>query len=123
MTNCANGSVPYSLWVLSVPPQFESLSDFCRLKGRRTKHRSPLLDQQASRRLLLVHDQYGNIKSAAFPSKTPALNAGLKPQSEHYVAEFEKSSINIDALLLNPQMTHDNFRIDPTTHGLMPKNK
>jgi len=72
-------------------------------------------------KLLVVHDEYGNIKSAAAAPANPNLRAGLRPQRGQFVTEVEAPAIGPEELLRNPRALGENFRVDPVMARLVPK--
>lgn len=72
-------------------------------------------------KLLVVHDEYGNIKSAAAAPAQPNLRAGLRSQRGEFVTEVEAPAIGPEQLLRNPRSISENFRVDPGNARLVPK--
>jgi hypothetical protein len=74
-------------------------------------------------KLIVTHDEYGNIKSAAIAAHRPELRAGLRPRHGESVAEVEASDSEITEFRRNPLALIENFRIDTTNAALSPKHR
>ncbi len=72
-------------------------------------------------KLLVVHDGYGNIKSAAAAPTQPDMRAGLRCQRGEFVTEVETPAIGPEELLRNPRAISERFRVDPAGARLVPK--
>lgn len=73
-------------------------------------------------RILVVLDEYGNIKSAAVPAAKLNLRAGLRPQRGEFVTEVEAPGLELEDLRSNPREIAENFRIDTICARLLRKN-
>jgi hypothetical protein len=72
-------------------------------------------------KLLLVHDEYGNIKSAAAPARL-SLRAGIRPRRGEFVTEVDAPAIGPEELLHDPGAIGENFRVDAVNAILLSKN-
>ncbi len=73
-------------------------------------------------KILLVHDEYGNIKSVAVAAGEPNLRAGLRPQRGELVTEVEVVVFGTEELRRNPRAVSENFRVDTAGAKLVRKN-
>ncbi len=72
-------------------------------------------------RMLVIHDELGNVKSAAIaPARTKAV-AGLRPRSGEFVIELEVTVVEPEELRRNPGLLSENFCVDTVNHRLTPK--
>lgn len=71
--------------------------------------------------MLVVHDEYGNIKSAAAAPVHPDLGAGLRCQRGEFVTAVEAPAIGPEELLRNARAISEHFRVDPGNASLVPK--
>jgi hypothetical protein len=74
-------------------------------------------------KILLVHDDCGNIKSAAIAKTQPRLRAGLRPQRGEFVTEVDEPLIGPEQLRQNPRGLSDNFLVDTVNARLAPKHR
>jgi hypothetical protein len=71
--------------------------------------------------LIVVHDEYGNIKSVAVSAGALAPRAALKTKEGELITQIEVPNIEFDDLRRNPRGISQNFRIDPVTSALIPR--
>jgi hypothetical protein len=73
-------------------------------------------------KLLVVHDELGNIKSAAVVAGEPGPRAGLHPHRGDFVIEVEAPpGVELRELRRNPRSLSENFRVDTVNHRLVHK--
>jgi hypothetical protein len=63
-------------------------------------------------KILVVHDEYGNIKSAAVAASEPNRRAGLRPQRGELVTEVEDPAFDPEELRRAPREFCETFRVD-----------
>jgi hypothetical protein len=74
-------------------------------------------------KILVVHDVYGNIKSAAVVPDEPNRRAGLRSQRGESVTEVEGRTLEPQELRRSPRDFCEDFRIDTVSGKLMRKNR
>jgi hypothetical protein len=74
-------------------------------------------------KLLVVHDNDGNIRSVAFTNATERLRAGLRVERGERVTEVEVKSAVEEELRSNPREFCEKFRLDEATNSLLPKKR
>jgi hypothetical protein len=72
-------------------------------------------------KLIVVHDEYGNIKSAAAAPAMASLRAGLRPQRGEFVTEVEAPAIGPEELRGDLRAIGQHFRVDLVNARLVPK--
>lgn len=121
VTNCAGGWAPYCLWVAAVPPP----GNFAPTRlspGLKVNH-SPDSCGAGDPRLLVIHDEYGNIKSVALPAGVLGLVAGLRPQRDQLITELKETQLGLEELRRSPGAISENFRVDTNNRTLVPKSR
>jgi hypothetical protein len=74
-------------------------------------------------KMLVVHDDLGNIKSAALVGRRRHLRAGLRPHRAELVTEVEAPpEVELRELRRNPRALSEKFRIDSVNARLVPKD-
>lgn len=73
-------------------------------------------------KILVVHDEYGNIKSAAIVPDEPGRRAGLRTQSGEFVTKVEEPVFEPQELRRSPREFCENYRIDLVNGRLVRKN-
>jgi hypothetical protein len=123
VTNCASGWAPYSLWVASVSPS-RRLAVATTAVSRRIPQGgfSPGFSAEKQWQLLLVHDEFGNIKSAAVPARVLALRAGLRTREGELITELTVPDFELEQLRRNPRGITQDFRIDTAASALIRRN-
>lgn len=74
-------------------------------------------------KILVVHDVYGNIKSAAVVPDEPNRRAGLRSQRGESVTEMEERALELQELRRGPRDFCENYRVDTVSGGLVRKNR
>ena len=74
-------------------------------------------------KILVVHDEYGNIKSAAVTAGKPNLRAGLRPRRGEFVTELEAPAFGPQELRRDPHGLSKHFRVDVANARLVPKDR
>lgn len=74
-------------------------------------------------KILVVHDEYGNIKSAAVAPNEPDRRAGLRSQRGESVTEVEERALEPQELCRNPRDFCENYRVDTVSGRLVRKNR
>jgi hypothetical protein len=125
VTNYSGRWAPYSLWVVAVPP-------------RETRRQVPLPTNRplaqflkyqtqasppSSLKILLVHDEWGNIRSAAIAGQNADRRARLRVQRGESLTEVEEESVDLQELRRNPREFCEKLRLDGTAGRLLPKNE
>jgi hypothetical protein len=72
-------------------------------------------------KLIVTHDEYGNIKSAAIVENRPELRAALRPRHGESITEVEASDSDIAEFRRNPFGVIENSRLDAGNARLLPK--
>jgi hypothetical protein len=73
-------------------------------------------------KLILTHDEYGNIKSAAIVEHRPELRAGLRPRHGESVTELEASDSETAEFRCDPRCIVENFWLDTANARLLPRH-
>jgi hypothetical protein len=81
------------------------------------------MEPRAAIKILVVHDVYGNIKSAAVVPGEPNRRAGLRGQRGESVTEVEGRTLEPQELRRSPRDFCEDFRIDTVSGKLMRKNR
>lgn len=124
VTNCGDRWTPYSLWVVSIPPQALSAERAV----VHTNHPRGASDQAGdaiaarTMKILLVHDEYGNVRSAAITATEPNLRARLRVERGEFVTEIEEPVIAPEELRSRPREFCEGFRVDRAGGRLLAKN-
>ena len=74
-------------------------------------------------KILLVHDLYGNIKSAAVVPDDTERRAGLRNQPDESVTEVEEQALEPQELRRSPRDFCENYRVDTVSGRLVRKNR
>lgn len=117
VTNCGDRWAPYSLWVASIPNRKIRRGE---LDAKRFQ------DQQcpgSPKRILVVHDEFGNIRSAALMPEGPNRRAGLRPQRGESVTGVDSAIHGPEELRRDPRRLSETFRVDTVNATLVPKNR
>ncbi len=73
-------------------------------------------------KMLVIHDDLGNIKSAALIGSRRNLRSGLRPHREDFVTEVESPpDLEAEELRRNPRGLSENFRVDTVNARLIRK--
>jgi hypothetical protein len=78
---------------------------------------------ETAMKILVVHDEYGNLKSAAIAADEPGRRAGLRTQRGEFVTEVEEATVDPQELRRSPRDFCANHRIDPVSGRLVRKNR
>jgi hypothetical protein len=113
VTNTGADWVPYTLWVAAIPPAR-------RRPGADTRRAADVLPAAAAEganhgldKVLVIHDEDGNIESAAFPAGTSNVRAGLRPQRDgELVTEAEAIGLELEQIRRSPRHIVENLRLD-----------
>ena len=73
-------------------------------------------------KILVIHDEFGNIKSAAIAPDEPGRRARLRSQRGEFVTEVEEGGIDPQELRGSPRSFCENYRVDPVSGRLVRKN-
>jgi hypothetical protein len=73
-------------------------------------------------KILIVHDEYGNICSVAIASTIGERRAGLRIQRGEFVTEVEAESVDPAELRRDPREFCEKFRLDGASGMLLLKN-
>ena len=73
-------------------------------------------------KILVVHDEYGNIRSLAIADPTRERRAGLRFQRGELVTELEEESLNLSRVFRNPREFCEEFTLDRATGKLIAKS-
>jgi hypothetical protein len=73
-------------------------------------------------KILVVHDQYGNIKSAAVAPAGAKRRAGLRTLRGESVTEVEERGLEPQELRRSPRDFCENYRVDAVSGRLVRKN-
>ncbi len=71
--------------------------------------------------MLVIHDELGNIRSAAIAPDRAKASAGLRPRSGDLVIELDVTVVGAAELRRNPGLLSENFRVDTINRALTPK--
>lgn len=127
VTNCGDRWAPYSLWVASTPPpDFSAVPTVgSPLSSRKpdTSSCTPGREQGNPMKILVVHDEYGSIKSAAAAPSEPNRRAGLRSQRGELVTEVEEAAFDPEELRRRAHEFCETFRIDTIVGGLVRRNR
>jgi hypothetical protein len=74
-------------------------------------------------KILVVHDEYGNIKSAAVAPDEPGRRAGLRSQHGESVTEVEELTFELQELRRRLRDFCENYRLDAVSGRLVRKNR
>jgi hypothetical protein len=74
-------------------------------------------------KMLVVHDELGNIRSAAVMAGEPSPRAGLRLQRGEFVTEVEVADFGPEKLRRNPRALSENFRVDTANAVLVRKQR
>jgi hypothetical protein len=74
-------------------------------------------------KILIVHDEDGNLRSVAIASTSGERLAGLRVQRGESVTEMEEESVDLAELRRDPREFCEKFRLDGATGRLLPKNR
>jgi len=124
VTNYSGRWAPYSLWVVAVPvrngpanaPSLRFSPEGKFLKQESRARRTPGM------KTLIVHDEYGNIRSIATGSRSTERLAGLRVQRGEFVAEIELWAAELEELRRHPCQFCEKFRFDRDAGRLLTKN-
>ncbi len=72
---------------------------------------------------LVVHDEYGNVRSAALTAIEPNLLARLRVERGEFVTEVEKPVSAPEELGNRPREFCEGFRVDRASGRLVAKNR
>jgi hypothetical protein len=126
VTNCGDRWAPYSLWVVSTPPRgFRRHADDpypVTQEARNLRLETRQLPGKAIN-ILVVHDEYGNVKSAAAVAGDPLRRAGLRPQRGEFVTEVDEPVLDPQELRRAPREFCEDFRVDAVNGRLVRKNR
>jgi hypothetical protein len=121
VTNTGDSWARYTLWVASIRPRRR----LCVGKSGPVSSVRRLATGTASRnkrvKILLVHDECGNLKSVAVPANKPDLRADLRPQRGELVTEVEVLDSELKRFRRNPCDIIENFIIDSARARLAPR--
>ncbi len=73
-------------------------------------------------KILVVHDEYGNVRSAAITATEPNLLARLRVERGEFVTEIEEPVITPKELRSRPRELCEGFRVDRAGRKLLAKN-
>ncbi len=71
-------------------------------------------------RMLVIHDDLGNIKSAAIAPARTKVVAGLRPRSGEFVIELDITVVEPEELRRKPGLLSEHFRVDTVNRTLTP---
>ena len=74
-------------------------------------------------KILIVHDEYGNLKSAAIAADQPGRRASLRTQRGEFVTEVEEPVFEPQELRRGPREFCENYRVDAVNGRLVRKNR
>ncbi len=74
-------------------------------------------------KILIVHDEYGNIRSAAIADERSDYCARLRVQRGEFVAEIEAQSVDLTEFRRHPHSFCERFRVDRISGKLSVKNR
>jgi hypothetical protein len=117
VTNCGDRWAAYSLWVVSLPPHSTVAPRPAATPSE------PESSPAGPLKLLVVHDEYGKIKSAGAAPSRLNLRAGLRPQRGELVTEVHDPAIGPGELLRNPGAISEHFRVDAASATLVAKER
>lgn len=74
-------------------------------------------------KILVVHDENGNIKSAGVAPDEPGRRAGLRTQRGESVTEVEERAFEPQELRGSPRDFCENYRVDAVSGRIVRKNR
>jgi hypothetical protein len=72
-------------------------------------------------KILVIHDEFGNIKSAAIAPAGPDRRGWLRSQRGESVCEVEAQDLDPQELRRSPRNFCENYRVDTVSGGLVRK--
>ena len=122
VTNCVDTWASYSLWVAAIAPSMKPVIERSRVDRATRECRARRRHGDEDRLICVIHDRFGNVKSAALPVGAQPLKAGLRPPRDEFVTQLKPSEAMLNELRGNAQAISELFQVDVRTGRVLPKS-